>query len=1070
MDYSKINKFDDIYVQTKNLTKKQKGDFFEEFTYYMFKSDPKRNNGLENIWLYSDVPRKIIKELCLPTKDKGIDLLAKINGDYYAIQCKFRQNSNTILSWTELSTFFGLAFGMNNKIKGGFLVTNTTDLCKEVIRSTKVEPIYGDYFDDLPKNFFKCFKKSSPTYIQKFPFSYQSKCKLSCLVHFVDHNRGHIEMACGSGKTLTSYWIDAGLSNKRTVIFVPSLYLLSQFYSDWVNQSYAENKKIRYLLVGSDADVDEDVKYKSNGLILYTDPKSIKKIIKGTKEKLVVISTYQSSDKLAEACDNFDFGIFDESHKTVGQASKKFTMMLTNKHMTITKRLFMTATPKMYSGDLDDEKIISMDNEKFYGPKIYVYNTGNAIRDKKLVDYQVVSIYAKNASIEKLIKKNRLVKFKKEFDEIEANYLATILVLLKKIKDGTCRHMITYHNKVESARKFSEFLQVVHDALYDDKLFVEHLSGATSMGERNRIIKEFIKSPVSVLCSARVLNEGVNIPIVDSVCFVDARFSTIDIVQCIGRSLRLFNGKTMAHVIVPTFIKDFNEELDKNAYGNVIRILKALKTTDDGVVEYFKMRKNGKKHGRQIVAGEYFDVEVYAKEIDLDKWYDVIDEKVWQMVDGFEYMYEKVKKWVEENGRIPSGTSKNKIEKQLGIFCCHMRQNKKKGLLSEKKILKLEAIFNWYWCDEITIKKFTFDENYYKLTKWIIRNDKLPSKYSNNSYEKKLGNFCVNIRNIYKRKKLNLEKISKLNKLPYWYWGKKEDFIEITYNKIKDWVYNNQKIPSTSSNDPLEKKLGILCSNIRTKEKKNILTKEQKLKFNKINGWFWILNKNTTKKSFDENYNELIGWVNNNKKIPSYGSKNLLEKRFGKLCSRYRENYKLGKVNKKIKKKMDKIPGWYWSSNVIKKRETFNDKFLRLKNWIQINKKIPSKESNDLTEKNLGNFCSLARKNHKHKKLSEDKIQKFNKLQGWYWIKKDTFNVKCIELKKWIKTNNKNPSQHSKNEIEKKLGSFCSHMRQNKKKGRLNKEKIEKLEKIKGWYWFMNQKNYCGSKTEKILR
>jgi len=89
MDYSKIDSFNDIYIYTKKLTKKEKGDLFEKFTYHLFKLHPKLNNGLENIWLYTDVPAKIIKELNLPTKDKGIDLIAQINGNYYAIQCKF---------------------------------------------------------------------------------------------------------------------------------------------------------------------------------------------------------------------------------------------------------------------------------------------------------------------------------------------------------------------------------------------------------------------------------------------------------------------------------------------------------------------------------------------------------------------------------------------------------------------------------------------------------------------------------------------------------------------------------------------------------------------------------------------------------------------------------------------------------------------------------------------------------------------------------------------------------------------------------------------------------------------
>ena len=107
--------------------------------------NPRLNLNLEAIWLYSDIPNKIIERLDLPSTDKGIDMLAKINGDYYAIQCNFRQDPDTKISWTELSTFFGLLFGINNKIKGGFFVTNTYNLCDQVIQSKKVRSIYGYY-------------------------------------------------------------------------------------------------------------------------------------------------------------------------------------------------------------------------------------------------------------------------------------------------------------------------------------------------------------------------------------------------------------------------------------------------------------------------------------------------------------------------------------------------------------------------------------------------------------------------------------------------------------------------------------------------------------------------------------------------------------------------------------------------------------------------------------------------------------------------------------------------------------------------------------------------------------
>src|SRR5438477_5470835 len=112
-----INSFDQYYDVTKNLTKKEKGDLFELVTYHLFKLSPILNQNLEAIWLYEDIPQSVKKELNLPVKDKGIDLLVRIDGEYYAVQCKFRQECDTSIRWNEVGTFFGLSFGLNNKIK-----------------------------------------------------------------------------------------------------------------------------------------------------------------------------------------------------------------------------------------------------------------------------------------------------------------------------------------------------------------------------------------------------------------------------------------------------------------------------------------------------------------------------------------------------------------------------------------------------------------------------------------------------------------------------------------------------------------------------------------------------------------------------------------------------------------------------------------------------------------------------------------------------------------------------------------------------------------------------------------
>lgn len=284
----------------------------------------------------------------------------------------------------------------------------------------------------------------------------------------------------------------------------------------------------------------------------------------------------------------------------------------------------MTATPKVYNGDLNN--IISMDKEKYYGSRIYKYNTSDAICGKYLTDYKIMNIYTKNASIEKSIKSNKLVKYQEDLEEEQTHYIATAIVLLKKIQDGTCNHMLTYHNRIKSAKKFSKLMYNVNNIIYDKQINILYLDGNMSMNKRARIIREYKNSDKAILCSARILNEGVNISVVDSICFVDTRFSTIDIVQCIGRSLRLHQRKKMAYIIVPIFVDELSLDITKTVYyDNIMRILHALKNTDDNIIEYFKMISNNKLPKRQLICGEYFDKKKYATEINIEHWNDLID-------------------------------------------------------------------------------------------------------------------------------------------------------------------------------------------------------------------------------------------------------------------------------------------------------------------------------------------------------------------------------------------------------------------------------------------------------------
>jgi predicted helicase len=58
-----------------------------------------------------------------------------------------------------------------------------------------------------------------------------------------------------------------------------------------------------------------------------------------------------------------------------------------------------------------------------------------------------------------------------------------------------------------------------------------------------------------LLANARCLAEGVDVPTLDGVAFIDPRRSEVDIVQAVGRAIRKTDDKTVGTVIIPVFIE-----------------------------------------------------------------------------------------------------------------------------------------------------------------------------------------------------------------------------------------------------------------------------------------------------------------------------------------------------------------------------------------------------------------------------------------------------------------------------------------------------------------------------------
>jgi predicted helicase len=195
-------------------------------------------------------------------------------------------------------------------------------------------------------------------------------------------DRGQMIMACGTGKTLTALFINDKLAAERTLVLVPSLSLLAQTLREWTANSKAG---FDFLPVCSDETVAEPDAVVANtsdlGFPVTTDPEEIAAFLRRRSRRRVVFATYQSSPEIAKAfrlgrVPAFDLVIADEAHRCAGRASSDFGTILDTEAIRACRRLFMTATPRYFTGRVvreateADFEVASMDNEASVWPGV----------------------------------------------------------------------------------------------------------------------------------------------------------------------------------------------------------------------------------------------------------------------------------------------------------------------------------------------------------------------------------------------------------------------------------------------------------------------------------------------------------------------------------------------------------------------------------------------------------------------------------------------------------------------------------------------------------------------------
>ena len=650
---------------SKSNKAKLAGDIFEYLTKLYLKTAPQYKTKLRKVYLLNEVPNNIKKKLNLPNTDEGIDLIAEtFDKEYWAIQCKYRSDPNETLTVKgDLSTFNNLAFTYCKNITHAIVCATVNKPPKKIklLKSIGFETLEtwlalddGDLFTQIKaKAVGKVYK---PTILK--PRTHQVAAIKKTIEHFKSNERGKIIMPCGTGKSLTAFWIAKQMGVKSILVAVPSLALLQQTLKVWTREFLINGIEPEWFCVCSDGTVkDEQDDYVTDtadlGIKVDTDPSLIKQFLKKKTSKIkVVFTTYQSGRATAKGSKGFtyDLGIMDEAHKTVGSKTKEMAHLLHQKNVRIKKRIFMTATERLFRGDSDE--FMSMDDPRDYGSLIYELSFKEAINSKPPIisDYKIITFGITTPEIEEIYQSNKYLEVKKVLKDITAREFATAIALRKAIKKLKIKNAISFHRSIRRADNFRVQQDLITKIFPSyGKLKSFHVRGDMPTSDRAIQMRNFAEGE-GLMTNARCLTEGVDLPAIDCVVFTDPKRSKVDIVQAAGRALRLLKGKKFGYILIPIFIPDgadFNEAAEEQGFDDVAVTVRALATTDKRIVEYLRVISSGGTHRGGTPVDGLTSANSLMK-IEAEEFDKAIKLKVWDKVAyGNWRSYEEAKKYAQ---------------------------------------------------------------------------------------------------------------------------------------------------------------------------------------------------------------------------------------------------------------------------------------------------------------------------------------------------------------------------------------------------------------------------------------
>ena len=637
-------------------TERDKGARFEKLICRWLTADPVYAALFDKAWLWAD----FANETGIAAPDMGIDIVARHRdtGLFTAIQCKF-YDEDTVIAKAAVDSFISASGktypsslpGAESVSFAGRIWVATSerygDNADEALRGQTPQVVVVNLgtLAQSPVD-WQALADGKPLQERKpaEPRDYQANIVADALRHYETHDRGTLVMACGTGKTLTSLFLAQALCGNggAAVLFLaPSIALVSQTLRSWFA---AAREPLTAVCVCSDTraadttDPDQDDMEESLldlPIPSTTCAQTVAETLRGAQGRrglTVVFSTYQSIAAVHEAqrLANVEFAlaVCDEAHRTAasylaadkakGRRESPFARIHDADYVRAKRRLYMTATPKIYAaGEKDhakqkDDILFSMNDEAFFGPRIATLSFGQAVERGLLTDYKVLVLAVDESMVGNDLLERVKARAKEGGEEGEAlqhvipdmtaRMLGAVAAMSKSVvdcmptekdpfdddpdRDSPLTTAIAFCDYVtrtrktkagtyvtnETARALETIAREYRAAMEERGELTEHaekylakladvradyVTGAMPTNERERrlaILREPVRGEAHIVCNVGCLSEGVDVPALDAVIFLSPKKSPIALVQSVGRVMRRFEGKRYGYVIVPVIV------------------------------------------------------------------------------------------------------------------------------------------------------------------------------------------------------------------------------------------------------------------------------------------------------------------------------------------------------------------------------------------------------------------------------------------------------------------------------------------------------------------------------------